>query len=66
MAAKYPLTVVFERGRVWHSARDHNNRLITLCGARGIPIEDPPALPYCTKCAKKPNPYDNRSYGGQS
>jgi hypothetical protein len=62
MAAKYPLTVVFEGGRVKHSAREHNGRLITLCGKRGIPVEDPPALSWCSKCANKPNPIDQRTY----
>lgn len=62
MPAKYPLRVVFVGGRVMHSARDYNGRLITLCGARGVPDPDPPARTFCVRCATKPNPYDNRSY----
>lgn len=63
MAVKYPLTVAFERGRVFHSAREYNGRLVTLCGARGTTVADPPSLPWCTACANKPNPIDNRSRG---
>lgn len=66
MPAKYPLTVVFVGGRVKHMARDHNGTLITLCGARGVPDPDAPSRPGCAKCASKPNPYDNRNYGGAS
>lgn len=60
--SRYPLQVTFERGRVQHSAREHNGRVITLCGARGTRIQDRPELPWCSACAKKPNPIDNRTY----
>jgi hypothetical protein len=62
MAAKYPLTVVFEGGRVRHSVREADGRLIALCGKRGTPVEDPKRRPWCAACAKKPNPIDQRTY----
>ena len=65
MSARYPLMVTFERGRVQHSAREHNGRLITLCGATGVPVADPPPLPWCSACARKPNPINNRADGNR-
>lgn len=64
MAKRYPITVALARGRVRHSARliSGGPNVATLCGKPGIPVGDGEGLPFCSACAKKPNPQDQRSY----
>jgi hypothetical protein len=66
---KYPMTVVFKGGRVVHIARrirDDNLAVVTLCGKRGVPNPGSTARDWCKACLAKPNPQDQRSYGGTS
>ena len=66
---RYPMTVVFKGGRVAHSARrisDDTLTVVTLCGKRGMPDPKSTANGWCKACLAKPNPQDQRSYGGAS
>lgn len=67
---RYPMTAVFKGGRVAHAARrvrENDVTVVTLCGKRGTPEPGSSATQgWCKACMKKPNPQDQRSYGGAS
>lgn len=60
----YPLSVALPGGRVRHDAKLTNGGpyVVTLRRKRGVPISDGASMPYCSACAKRPNPWDQRSY----
>lgn len=64
MAKRYPMVVALPGGRVRHAARLRGDgpTVTTLCGKPGIPVGDGEGLPYCSACAKKPNPQDQRTH----
>jgi hypothetical protein len=64
MAKRYPITVALSKGRVRHAARliAGGPSVATLCGKGGTPVGDGADLPWCSACAKKPNPQDQRTY----
>lgn len=65
MSLRYPLTVALPGGRVRHAARlaGDGPAVTTLCRKRGTPTGDGSGLPWCSACASRPNPQDQRTPG---